>query len=991
MHKRNIAALRNLPLFIVVGLSLIGFTIRPVEANDGIFPPAPTAASAINFDGKGFIINGQRTFIASGGMEYARVPKELWRDRLLRMKRAGFNCTEMYVFWNFHEPKEDQWNFTGDHDLNAYLQLVHQLGMYAIVRIGPYVCAEWDSGGWPVWLRFKPGVIVRADNAPYLDEVFKYYDKVVPIVAANQINHGGSVILVQIENEDKDGWGTDSSLYERKLRERVLADGIEVPTFFSGLHHGNDPAGNVPWDDATRTNPWFTTEFWCDWYNDYGPSNPTAKARDTWKILAFGGNGYNYYMLHGGSNFGFYNDNEDASSYDYGAAIGQTGDLRPTYYKFKEAAMFAATFQSILENNVSSTAHFSSIANNPAINVYARTGPAGTISFLDNPTSHDVTTQVTGGHNALEPVLPATVPAKLMLPVIQNYQVTPSITIDQSVTQILTSVTNGGNTTLVVYGPAGGSGSIELSATSPLSLISGSGYAATDASHGSLQFTYPAAGTSSIILGSGSDKLQILALNEYLADRTWTIAALDGMHLIVGPDYVGDGDFTGGKEIFHCEFFPGAADAASLAPGTVIDFQPSLVAGTLQHSDQATAFPTAPTLTGWQQNIVGESALNFDDSNWLTQDQPPLMGADGDYSAYAWYRTKITAAATGIQYLVPTKVGDRMIVFVDGVRVPAAGVTTTSAALNLTAGPHTLAILTAHYGRNKLFEYSGPLNTIDPKGLEAPVSLSPAPNLSLTSWQSLPVEVQQPDTTAVPSPTDTNWQPVKLGADVFNHQSGWDWFQTIVPAASVGAGTDQSVHFDNVDDNATVFCNGHQVGTHKGWKTGFDLDLSAAWLPGQNNVITVLDQNIDGAGGISGAVTLSTVSLNSTLHGWKMRGGIGDPQSLTHGAPLSTQSTPALPAFFQAHFVGSPPGIIGAHPILRIHLGGMSAGFVWLNGHNLGRYPEKIPVDGLYLPECWINRGDNVVAIFDEDGDQPTGVSLINEMGASRTEFTAKN
>lgn len=118
-------------------------------AIDGMFPPAAAAKRFIDFDGRGFLVNGKRTFLTSGSLHYARVPRELWRDRLLRMKRAGFNTVQTYVFWNFHEPREGTWDFSGSRDLDAFLKLVKQMGMYATVRVGPYICAEWDSGGFP--------------------------------------------------------------------------------------------------------------------------------------------------------------------------------------------------------------------------------------------------------------------------------------------------------------------------------------------------------------------------------------------------------------------------------------------------------------------------------------------------------------------------------------------------------------------------------------------------------------------------------------------------------------------------------------------------------------------------------------------------------------------------------------------------------------------------------------------------------------------------
>ncbi|WP_431214232.1 beta-galactosidase [Puia sp. P3] len=115
--------------------------VQAQEPNDHIFPEAAIASRYIHFDSKGFFIHGRRTFLVSAGIEYARVPRGLWEDRLLRLQRAGFNCVEVYVFWNFHEPAGGKFEFGGDKDLGEFLRLVARMGMYAIVRVGPYDCA----------------------------------------------------------------------------------------------------------------------------------------------------------------------------------------------------------------------------------------------------------------------------------------------------------------------------------------------------------------------------------------------------------------------------------------------------------------------------------------------------------------------------------------------------------------------------------------------------------------------------------------------------------------------------------------------------------------------------------------------------------------------------------------------------------------------------------------------------------------------------------
>jgi len=508
------------------------------------------------------------------------------------------------------------------------------------------------------------------------------------------------------------------------------------------------------------------------------------------------------------------------------------------------------------------------------------------------------------------------------------------------------------------------------------------GFLSTDPTHGSIQFTYPAEGTISTVLQCGTDRLRILAMNETLADRTWPITFSSGTELIAGPDYVGETHTEGSHKVYHFEF-------TSSVPGAVVDYTPDLTQKKLTFDSAGEFYPTAPILTNWQQKTVDEPAPAYDDSKWTKSVDPLYMGADGDNSAYAWYRTTFTSQGTIASTLIPATIRDRMIVFVDGSRIPADAVTDHSATLAIAPGQHTLAILAAHYGRTKLIGVDGPIDQVDAKGLGAPVILTDTPNIKLTTWQHLPTVTAKPDTTTPPLSSDTNWAPIDLGTDVFNHQPGWDWYQTIIPAQTVAADdTSVSIHFDSVDDNATVYCNGKLVGSHSGWNSAFALDLSAAWLPGQPNVISVLDENTDNTGDISGDVTITAANAAGTLHGWKLRGGVGAPTGISGWKALSPGTLPAPPTFYQARFTDTPPQEGGPAPMLRVHLGGMSAGFVWLNGHNLGRYPEKVPVDGIYLPECWINKGDNTLAIFDEDGKQPTKVELYTEIIASRYTYS---
>jgi len=132
---------RSFYAFLTVLILLNFSSTVNAQSNDHIFAASAVAKPYLDFDSKGFLVNGKRTFIVSAGLEYARIPHQLWYDRLLRIKRAGFNCIEIYTMWNFHEPMEGKFDFTGDHDLGALLKIVKELGLYAIVRVVPDYCA----------------------------------------------------------------------------------------------------------------------------------------------------------------------------------------------------------------------------------------------------------------------------------------------------------------------------------------------------------------------------------------------------------------------------------------------------------------------------------------------------------------------------------------------------------------------------------------------------------------------------------------------------------------------------------------------------------------------------------------------------------------------------------------------------------------------------------------------------------------------------------
>jgi len=940
------------------------------QSNDYMFTGQPVSKAFVDVDPHGFTIDGKRTFLVSAGLEYARIPRALWKDRLVRLKRGGFNCVEIYTFWNFHEAQEGRFEFSGDHDLDAFLTLVRSLDMYCIARVGPYYCAEWDFGGYPHWLRFKEGMVARTADTAFLRYMDRFFDKVVPIVAKHQIHKGGAVILVQLENEHPAAWGTYMpDNYFKHLQQSALKLGIEVPYFFSGMHHGHDPAEDKKdLFDPKRPSPWFSTEYWSVWFDKYGSGQAESDVfgRRTWKIITRGGNGYNVYMAHGGTNFGYTNDDEDAASYDYGAALGQTGDIRPMYYQFKRNALFARSFEEILENS-NATHQFDHIALEHDLQVVARTSDKGDIISLDNNNPEESrTTYVTIAGKSYPSAGKLILDPMEILPLVHGFSLSKNVTMDWAITRVAGIQKTAHTTTVVVYGKTGSYGDILFNVNGPVKLQSNPAAFDMNGNRLSLQLEFRGDKPNVYSFNASNELIRIVAIDALQADRTWFVDENDIKCIVIGPEYIGDIRKENGLLNISCErpWHPTALPS----PYTWIyddageqKLTNSLI--TAQHPDQLK----------WSGNWEAkDAAIQTNDQTWLTSKMPLQMGADGDTSAYAWYKTSVNLPADGLYSLDVSKGNGRYIVFLDGKKASEGNVR----ALTFTArkGTHTLAVFSTHDGRDKLVSYVGKLD-VDVKGIDGPTTLHRGTIPLLKKWKFLSGN----NSTHIPSSYQSA-SHYQAGDDAFAGQKGYGWFHTTIPTAETAP---DSIFFDSVDDNAVFYINGKKAGEQRGWGIPFTVPVTTK---GDSVVIDVFVENNSGRGGL-GAKIKAVYKEDVLLTGWRMKGGPGsfDESKVIIRTP-DTDKTIGTPVFYRNHFkVDSISADIS--PIWRITFEGLSHGFIWVNGYNLGRYPEVIPIDGLYIPECWLNKGENEVVIFDEYGNSPARVKIKAEQNASRYKY----
>jgi beta-galactosidase len=310
-----------------------------------------------------FLLDGMPHRIISGAMHYPRVHPDQWRDRIRKARLMGLNAIETYVAWNAHEPVRGQWSQTGAVDLGRYLDLIAEEGMHAIVRPGPYVCAEWHNGGLPTWLTADPTMKLRSSDPRYLEAVTGYLERVNKIIVPRQIDQGGSVILVQIENE-YGAYGSDKA-YLAELIRLTRDAGITVPLtqvdqpiphmLENGAHEGLHKTGSfgsrIPERLATLrahqpTGPLMCMEFWCGWFDHWGEKHHTTTFADSaadLDLLLAAGASVNIYMVHGGTNFGLTAGANDSgrylpmvTSYDYDSPISESGDITEKFRAFRE-------------------------------------------------------------------------------------------------------------------------------------------------------------------------------------------------------------------------------------------------------------------------------------------------------------------------------------------------------------------------------------------------------------------------------------------------------------------------------------------------------------------------------------------------------------------------------------------------------------------------------------------------------------------------------
>ncbi|XP_010541689.1 PREDICTED: beta-galactosidase 7-like [Tarenaya hassleriana] len=362
-----------------------------------VFSASLSSSTIVSHDERAITIDGQRRILISGSIHYPRSTVDMWPDLINKAKDGGLDAIETYVFWNAHEPARRQYDFSDNLDLVRFVKTVQDAGLYAVLRIGPYVCAEWNYGGFPVWLHNMPNVEFRTTNTDFMNEMQNFTTLIVDMMKREKLFavQGGPIILAQIENE----YGNVIQSYGAAGKAYIdwcsnMADSLDIGVPWIMCQETDAPEPMIEtcngfychdYKPTNPSNPKMWTENWTGWFKNWGGKHPFRTAEDlSFAVARFfqtGGTFQNYYMYHGGTNFGRTAGGPYiTTSYDYHAPLDEFGNLnQPKWGHLKELHNVLKSMErSLTYGNISDI----DMGNSVTVTTYATS--EGSSCFISN-------------------------------------------------------------------------------------------------------------------------------------------------------------------------------------------------------------------------------------------------------------------------------------------------------------------------------------------------------------------------------------------------------------------------------------------------------------------------------------------------------------------------------------------------------------------------------------------------------------------------------
>ena len=351
---------RTLPVILALVMAVSAAAAGPLQKTTAT--PAP---GAFEVKAGQFLLDGKPFQVLSGEMHPFRIPAPYWKDRLLKARAMGLNTVCVYIFWNTHEEVQGTFDFSDNRDVARFVRMAQEAGLNVILRPGPYVCAEWDFGGFPAWLLKDPDIRVRCMDPKFLAAAERYLLRLGQELAPLQIGRGGPIIMVQVENE-YGSYGSDKD-YLRWLRDTLRRAGFTVPMYTSDgpgrsylepgtledlvpvINFGGGAQKNFEALAEFRTGiPQMCGEYWVGWFTQWGSEEwgdaDEAMQKKELEWMLGTGKSVNIYMFHGGTNWAFWAGANssgpsywpDVTSYDYGSPLDEAGNPTKEFYWMRD-------------------------------------------------------------------------------------------------------------------------------------------------------------------------------------------------------------------------------------------------------------------------------------------------------------------------------------------------------------------------------------------------------------------------------------------------------------------------------------------------------------------------------------------------------------------------------------------------------------------------------------------------------------------------------
>ncbi|CAG5098947.1 Oidioi.mRNA.OKI2018_I69.XSR.g16113.t1.cds [Oikopleura dioica] len=359
MAPRPLSLLKLLAFFVILSVLYTGYIFKSLTFR---------RRSSLSYDSKNFYLGEEASQLLSGSVHYFRIPKKYWHDRLAKVKSAGLNGVTTYVPWNLHEPEPGEFHFSGDLDLVHFINVARALDLFVILRPGPYICSELEWGGLPAWLLRDSFMKVRTNYPGYISAVKRYFAELLPLVKYQQSKYGGPIIAVQVENEYGLYAGQDPN-HLNTLAGLLKNEGIVEPLFTSDGSSVWESEKSTIYEDGLKSvnfksnpekhlkllrghfpdQPLWVMEYWAGWFDWWGEGRnlfDTSEFTRNLDIILDQKASVNFYMFHGGTNFGFTNGGltiargyytADVTSYDYDCPISESGAYGEKFYAIRES------------------------------------------------------------------------------------------------------------------------------------------------------------------------------------------------------------------------------------------------------------------------------------------------------------------------------------------------------------------------------------------------------------------------------------------------------------------------------------------------------------------------------------------------------------------------------------------------------------------------------------------------------------------------------